>query len=76
MVIAERDIRSIALPALGCGQGRLDWRDVQPLIESALQDADARVIVYGPAERDRAGSRGVTVIGDLFRWTSAQLRGA
>jgi len=48
-VIAERGIRSIALPALGCGQGGLDWRDVQPLIESALHEVDARVIVYGPA---------------------------
>ncbi|MGL5851229.1 MAG: type II toxin-antitoxin system antitoxin DNA ADP-ribosyl glycohydrolase DarG [Phycicoccus sp.] len=46
-VIRERDIRSIALPPLGCGNGGLDWRDVRPLIESRLapvaDDVDIRV---------------------------------
>lgn len=33
-VVAEVDIRSIAVPALGCGIGGLDWADVRPLIEA------------------------------------------
>lgn len=32
-VIRENDIRSIAMPPLGCGNGGLDWADVKPLIE-------------------------------------------
>jgi len=35
-VIAAKAIRSIAVPPLGCGLGGLDWKDVRPLIESAL----------------------------------------
>lgn len=31
-------IRSIAIPALGCGNGGLRWSDVRPLIENAFQD--------------------------------------
>src|SRR3954451_2786243 len=34
-VVAEHSITSIAIPALGCGNGGLDWRQVRPLIEQA-----------------------------------------
>ena len=30
------DVRSIAIPPLGCGNGGLDWAEVRPLIEEAL----------------------------------------
>jgi O-acetyl-ADP-ribose deacetylase (regulator of RNase III) len=39
------DIRSIAIPPLGCGNGGLDWADVKPMIEAAfaaLPDVDVR----------------------------------
>lgn len=36
-VLGAAGITSIALPALGCGLGGLDWRDVRPLMESYLQ---------------------------------------
>lgn len=42
-------IQSIAIPALGCGLGGLDWGDVKPLIESAAQSMpNVRVIVFPP----------------------------
>ncbi|MCB0033461.1 MAG: macro domain-containing protein [Anaerolineales bacterium] len=34
--IKERNIQSIAIPPLGCGNGGLDWHIVRPLIEEAL----------------------------------------
>jgi O-acetyl-ADP-ribose deacetylase (regulator of RNase III) len=34
--VSARDIRSIALPALGCGNGGLRWNDVRPRIEQAF----------------------------------------
>ncbi len=51
--IEARGIRSIALPPLGAGNGRLDWRRVKPLIEQALGGLDCRVIVYEPTETYR-----------------------
>lgn len=43
--------RSIAIPALGCGLGGLDWGDVQPLIEEAFAGLpELRVVVYPPKE--------------------------
>lgn len=40
--------RSVGIPALGCGEGRLSWSAVRPLIVKAFQDSPARVVVYGP----------------------------
>lgn len=37
-VVEEKQIHSIALPPLGCGNGGLDWSDVRPEIERAFED--------------------------------------
>lgn len=48
-VIREYRIRSIALPPLGCGNGRLEWSQVRREIEGALGDLeDVEVTVYEP----------------------------
>lgn len=48
-VIREKGIRSIAIPPLGCGNGGLDWREVRPLIVSALEEVEGLdAIVYEP----------------------------
>jgi O-acetyl-ADP-ribose deacetylase (regulator of RNase III) len=47
--IKRLGIHSIAVPALGCGNGGLDWAEVRPLIEAAFADApDVRVLVFDP----------------------------
>ncbi|MEV6810579.1 macro domain-containing protein [Micromonospora sp. NPDC051296] len=49
-ILREHRITSVAVPALGCGNGGLDWADVRPLIETALADLpDVRVYLYAPA---------------------------
>jgi len=46
--IQELGIRSIAVPPLGCGKGRLEWSDVKPRIVAALTPLrDVRVVLYG-----------------------------
>lgn len=47
-VIVEKNIQSIALPPLGCGNGGLDWAEVRPMIEAALSDLDIKIVVYEP----------------------------
>ena len=48
-VILDNDIRSIAIPPLGAGNGGLDWENVRSLIEASLDDLpDVEVIVYEP----------------------------
>ena len=48
-VILARDIKSIAVPALGCGLGGLNWDEVCPQIEAALHDLDGvDVLVFTP----------------------------
>ncbi|WP_220038671.1 macro domain-containing protein [Curtobacterium sp. MCLR17_040] len=49
-VIRELNIKSIAVPPLGCGNGGLDWRDVEPIIRQALEGlTDVEVLLYPPA---------------------------
>ena len=48
-VIRENNIRSIALPPLGSGLGGLNWDEVRPRIEEALQDFDdLRIVIFEP----------------------------
>lgn len=51
-VIAERGIRSIALPPIGCGNGGLEWAEVRPEIERALAPlAEVDVQIFEPTEK-------------------------
>lgn len=50
-VVAEKKIRSIAVPPLGCGQGGLDWSQVRSEIEAALGKVSGlEVQVYEPVQ--------------------------
>lgn len=47
--IGQREIRSIAIPALGCGLGGLAWSEVRPRIEAAFAARPAvRVVLFEP----------------------------
>jgi O-acetyl-ADP-ribose deacetylase (regulator of RNase III) len=51
-VIIENNIKSIAIPPLGSGNGGLKWQDVRPKIEEALAALeDVTVLVYEPTDR-------------------------
>lgn len=45
-------IRSLALPALGCGLGNLDWREVGPLMCRYLSKLEIEVVIYLPRETE------------------------
>lgn len=48
--IKRLNIKSIAIPPLGCGNGGLNWDDVRPEIENTLsQLPDLTVFLYGPS---------------------------
>lgn len=47
----KEGIKSLAIPALGCGLGRLDWKDVGPLMVKYLSDFNIQVMIYLPAEK-------------------------
>ena len=54
--IKDRNIRSIAIPPLGSDLGGLNWREVRPLIETAMQELDdMQVIVFEPGSRPSDG---------------------
>lgn len=51
-VIVENQIKSIAIPPLGAGNGGLNWREVRTLIEQRLSDlSDVKIIVYEPTAK-------------------------
>jgi O-acetyl-ADP-ribose deacetylase (regulator of RNase III) len=41
-------VKSLAMPALGCGNGGLEWPKVKPLIEQHLAALDMVIWVYEP----------------------------
>ena len=48
----KEGIKSLAMPALGCGLGNLEWKDVGPVMCRYLAKLDMPVAIYLPRERD------------------------
>ena len=44
-------IKSLAIPALGCGLGKLEWRDIGPLMCRYLNTFNIQVTIYLPSEK-------------------------
>jgi O-acetyl-ADP-ribose deacetylase (regulator of RNase III) len=56
-VIRELEIRSLAVPPLGCGNGGLDWHQVEPRIRAALGDLDdLQIVLYPPGQTPAAAT--------------------
>jgi len=54
-VIRDLGIQSIAVPPLGCGNGGLDWAQVEPRIRAALAGLDdVRILLYPPGRTPSA----------------------
>ncbi len=47
-VIKDLKLKSIAIPALGCSNGGLNWSDVKPVIIKHLAHLDVNIFVYEP----------------------------
>lgn len=58
---------SVALPALGCGHGGLEWSKVAPMIKDMLGDLDARILVFEPADSRKAGILRQQITEDQWR---------
>jgi hypothetical protein len=49
----EWGITSLAVPPLGCGEGRLEWRVVGPTLYRRLSEMDVAVKLYAPLGTSR-----------------------
>jgi len=49
-VLKEYNIRSIAIPPLGAGNGGLEWEKVKKILELKLGNLDNEIIVYEPTQ--------------------------
>ena len=49
-LITEKKVQHIAIPALGCGNGGLDWPIVKEMICRHLGLIDAKIEVYQPVQ--------------------------
>lgn len=47
-LLQKENIKSIAIPPLGSGNGGLDWNKVKPMIEQALKGLDTEIMIYEP----------------------------
>lgn len=49
--LVEQQVKSIAIPPLGAGNGGLEWDDVRQQIEQALGDLDIDILVFEPTKQ-------------------------
>jgi len=49
-MVLNQNIKSLALPAIGCGLGGLKWEVVKELIKKDLSHLDANIFVYEPRD--------------------------
>ncbi|MCW5619651.1 MAG: macro domain-containing protein [Burkholderiales bacterium] len=49
--LVENEVKSIAIPPLGAGNGGLDWAEVRPHIEEALAGLDTEILVFEPTQK-------------------------
>ena len=47
-LLQRENIKSVAIPPLGSGNGGLDWNKVKPMIEQALIGLETEIIIYEP----------------------------
>jgi O-acetyl-ADP-ribose deacetylase (regulator of RNase III) len=75
-VIREENIRSIAIPPLGCGLGGLRWDEVLPMIEEAFADLpEVEVRVFPPGQAIAPEDRVVnTPKPEMTAWRAALIR--
>lgn len=48
LLIKQHNIQSIALPALGAGNGGLNWKKVRDIMEKHLSNIDSDIYIYEP----------------------------
>lgn len=48
----KQGVESLAMPALGCGLGQLEWKDLGPLMCKYLTDMDIVASIYLPTEKN------------------------
>lgn len=50
LLVASPELGTVAVPALGCGLGGLDWRQVEPLVRDRLDGIEGlAAVLYPPA---------------------------
>lgn len=49
--LIENNVKSIAIPPLGAGNGGLEWTEVRPHVEEALADLDTEILVFEPTQK-------------------------
>ncbi len=49
--LIEQQVKSIAIPPLGAGNGGLEWTEVREQIERALGDLDIDILVFEPTKQ-------------------------
>lgn len=53
-LLQKENIKSIAIPPLGCGNGGLDWNKVKPMIEATLSGLDTEIFLFEPNDAIKA----------------------
>lgn len=57
--LEDKNGKTVTLPALGCGNGGLDWNRVRPMIYDRLKNSTAEIYVFEPPDSIVAGDKGV-----------------
>lgn len=69
----EKGIRSISFPALGCGNGGLDWEsEVKPIMEKYLKHLDIDVFIHLPEKRFENEIKEYKSTNEIKEWLNSE----
>ena len=60
-IILEYDIKSIAIPPLGAGNGGLDWKRVRQIIIERMSQIECEILVYEPGHVSQSVAKSVSL---------------
>jgi len=60
--LQDKNDKVVTLPALGCGHGGLEWKNVKILINKYLRESPSKILVFEPSSSKKISNKSIDLI--------------